>query len=116
MVDQDKKQRIRNKIKQKSTRPRIVVNKSNKHITAQIIDSNTGETVASASDKQIKGKTKGSKKKSKGVVIAEKVGKLLAKNAKKSKIKKVVFDRSGYPYKGKVKALAEGARDEGLKF
>ena len=101
--------RIRNKISGTAERPRLSVFRSNKHIYAQAIDDVRGETLVSASDRDLK--KDGSDKE-----IAGKVGKILAKKALKTGIKEVVFDRGGYRYHGRVKALAEGARDGGLKF
>ncbi|MBD02529.1 MAG: 50S ribosomal protein L18 [Candidatus Marinimicrobia bacterium] len=96
-------------------RPRLVVYRSNKHITAQIIDDHKGETLVSASsyDKLIKKEV--SKAKSK-IDISSKVGTVIAKKAIENKIKKVVFDRNGYPYHGRIKAVADAAREAGLKF
>ena len=96
-------------------RPRLVVYRSNKHITAQIIDDHKGETLVSASsyDKLIKKEV--SKAKSK-IDISSKVGTVIAEKAIKNKIKKVVFDRNGYPYHGRIKAVADAAREAGLEF
>ena len=96
-------------------RPRLVVYRSNKHITAQIIDDHKGETLVSASsyDKLIKKEV--SKAKSK-IDISSKVGTVIAKKAIENKIKKVVFDRNGYPYHGRIKAVADAAREACLKF
>jgi len=95
--------RIRSKIKGTKDCPRLSVFRSNKHIYAQLIDDVKGETLAAAL-----GGT--------GVPAATEVGKDLAKKAMDSKIKKVVFDRGGYKYHGRVKALAEAAREGGLEF
>ncbi len=100
---------IRRKVSGTSDRPRVAVFKSNKGIYAQLIDDVNGKTVASASTREI-GKT------SVNVEIAKEVGKKLAENAKNAGIESVVFDRGGYPYHGRVKSLAEGAREGGLKF
>ena len=96
-------------------RPRLVVYRSNKLITAQIIDDHKGETLVSASsyDKLIKKEV--SKAKSK-IDISSKVGTVIEKKAIENKIKKVVFDRNGYPYHGRIKAVADAAREAGLKF
>lgn len=102
--------RIRAKIKGTKSRPRLFVFRSAKHIYCQLIDDEKGRTILAASDFELK---KGKRKK---VEIAKEVGKLIAKKAKKLKIEKVVFDRGGYKYHGRVKALAEGAREGGLKF
>lgn len=108
------KRRIRNKISGTPERPRLSVFRSNKHIYAQIIDDEAGHTLVSASTRskelagQLEGKTK--------VEQAMLVGKLLAEKALKANISQVVFDRNGYKYHGRVKALADGAREGGLKF
>lgn len=93
----------------KKTRPRLSVFRSNKYIFAQIINDQKGITLVSASQKEIEKKTG-------NLVIAQEVGKLLAKRALDKKISEVVFDRGRYKYHGLVKALAEGARKGGLKF
>jgi len=98
--------RVRAKIFGKKEKPRLCVFRSAKHIYAQIIDDERGKTMVSASDLELK------KQEDK----AKEVGKLIAKKALEKKIEKVVFDRGGYNYHGKVKALAEGAREGGLKF
>ena len=114
-----------------SSRPRLSVFRSLKHIYAQIIDDEKRETLLSASDLEIKPKTNGQKQKTKikeaetesglgflkgKVAVAYEVGKLLAQKALKANIKKVVFDRGGFKYHGRIKALADGAREGGLKF
>ena len=103
---------IRKKIFGTSNRPRFSVYRSNKQIYAQLIDDNSSITITSASsmDKSLKldAKTK--------VDQAKAVGKLIAKNAKEKGIETVVFDRGGFLYHGRVKALAESARESGLKF
>ena len=95
--------------------PRLVVFRSNSHIESQIIDDSKGVTILSQSsrDKDIKSKIKKSMSKTQ---ISTVVGELLAKKAVKKKISQVVFDRNGYPYHGRVKALAESARENGLKI
>ena len=92
--------------------PRLSVYRSNSNIFAQLIDDENGVTLVSASsiDKDLK-LANGS-----NIEAATKVGELLAKRAKKAKIEKVVFDRGGYLYHGRVKALAEAARENGLEF
>lgn len=102
--------RIRKKIKGTKDRPRLCVFRSNNHIYAQIINDEIGQTLVSASDFDLKGKNKTKKEK------AYEVGKILAEKAKKVKITKIVFDRNGFKFHGRVRALAEGAREEGLKF
>ena len=112
--------RIRAKVSGTKERPRLCVFRSNKHIYAQLIDDEKGHTILSASDLELKGSeiqiSKSKMKKNRKVAISFEVGKLIAKKALKKNIKKVVFDRGGYKYHGRVKALAEGARDAGLKF
>lgn len=102
--------KVRKKISGNSNRPRLSVFRSNKAIYAQIIDDVIGKTLASVNDSALEGK------KIKKIDKAKEVGKLIAQKAKKIKIEKVVFDRGGYKYHGRVKALADGAREEGLKF
>ncbi len=102
--------RIRAKISGVSSRPRLSVFRSNGHISAQLIDDTLGVTLVFANDKEVKS-SKASK-----LEIASAVGKLLAKKANDKKIEAVVFDRGGYAYHGRVKALADGAREGGLKF
>ncbi|MBR3898054.1 MAG: 50S ribosomal protein L18 [Bacilli bacterium] len=104
--------RVRNKISGTTDIPRLNVFRSNNNIFAQIIDDTKGETLVSASsiDKELKLKNGGN------VEAATKVGELIAKRAKKAKISNVVFDRGGYLYHGRVKALAEAARENGLNF
>ena len=104
--------RIRNKVSGTKDVPRLNVFRSNNNIFAQIIDDEAGVTLVSASslEKELKIANGGN------VEAAAKVGELLAKKAKKAKISKVVFDRGGYLYHGRVKALAEAARENGLEF
>ena len=94
---------------------RLCIYRSNRHIEAQIIDDKDGKTVASAgtNNKSIKAEIASANSK---VECAGIVGKALAKQAIKKKISKVVFDRNGFPYHGRVKALAEGVREGGLNF
>lgn len=103
-----KQKRVRSKIK--LNKIRLSVFRSNKYISAQIIDDKKGVTLLSVSEKEIKGEkvTKTERAKSLGL--------LLAKKSKNKKIEKVVFDRGRFKYHGRVKALAEGAREGGLKF
>lgn len=103
--------RIRAKIFGTSKIPRLSVFRSNYHISCQLIDDEKGTTLVAAHDKNLKLKAKKSK-----VEIAKMVGKLLAKKAKEKGIEKIVFNRGGYKYHGRVRALAEGAREGGLKF
>jgi len=107
-----RKRKIRKRISGTKFCPRLSVFRSAKHIYAQIINDQKSETLASASDLELKLK----KKKLTKAQIAEKVGDLIAGKAAKLKIKKVVFDRAGFKYHGRLKALAEGARKSGLKF
>ena len=95
-------------------RPRLSVHRSSKHIYAQVIDDAQGRTVAAASslEKDLKGKLKTGADKA----AAQEVGKLLAERATKAGVTRVVFDRGGYRYHGRIKALADGARDGGLNF
>src|SRR3989344_4119523 len=98
--------RIRAKIKGTAVIPRLAVFRSNKYIYAQLVDDVSGTTIASVSALA----KKGEKKK----ITAKAVGSQIAERAKSAKIKKVVFDRSGFLYAGKIKAVAEGAREGGL--
>lgn len=106
--------RIRKKVQGTSERPRLAVFKSNNHIYAQIINDDAGHTIVTAStvEKEMlafpghKGNAQ----------AARRVGEILAKKALDKGVKKVVLDRGGYPYHGRVKALAEGARESGLEF
>jgi len=104
--------RVRAKMFGTARRPRLSVFRSAKHIYAQLINDEKGETPVSASDLEFK---KPKSKKSK-VDKAKEVGRLIAKKASAKKIEKAVFDRGGYKYHGRVRALAEGAREGGLKF
>ena len=107
---QRRHRRVRGKVEGTAERPRLVVSRSNKGISAQLVDDLGGKTVAAASWQHLS-KFKGSKSEQ-----AKEVGKLLAANAKQAGVETVVFDRGGYLYHGRVKALAEGAREGGLKF
>jgi large subunit ribosomal protein L18 len=102
--------RVRGKIVGTAERPRLAVHRSNLGITAQLTDDQAGRTLAAATWQQLK-KFNGSKSDQ-----AKEVGKLLAANAKQAGIAACVFDRGGYLYHGRVKALADGAREGGLKF
>ena len=103
--------RVRRRVVGTLERPRLVVFRSNKGISAQLVDDGAGRTLASASWLQLKGSFKGDKSEQ-----AAEVGKLLAANARAAGIERVVFDRGGYLYHGRVKALADAAREGGLKF
>ncbi len=109
-----RKKRIRKKVSGTPERPRLSVFRSSKHIYAQVIDDTKGHTLAAISDlsPELKDELKGLKKTEK----AFKVGKKLAEICKEKGIEKVVFDRNGFLYHGRVKALADGAREGGLKF
>lgn len=100
--------RIRARVVGASDIPRLSVYRSNKYIYAQLIDDSVSRTIASVSSAKMKGKT--------FVERSRETGKELAKIAEGKKIKKAVFDRGGFKYAGRVKALAEGAREGGLKF
>ena len=102
--------RIRAKIKGTNKRPRISVFKSNNHFFSQLIDDESGKTIISASDNQVKVKSKDKK------VIAFEVGKIIGKYAKEKGIKNAVFDRGGYKFHGVILELAKGAKESGLKF
>jgi len=106
--------RMRKRIAGTAERPRLCVHRSSRHIRAQVIDDSTGHTIVSASslDKDVKKTMKGG-----GNIAASKVvGKAIADRAKAKGIENVVFDRGGYQYHGRVQALAEAAREAGLKF
>jgi large subunit ribosomal protein L18 len=103
--------RVRRKIVGTAERPRVAVFRSNRGIEVQLIDDVEGRTLAHASHLGVKKSFKGSKTEQ-----AAEVGKLLAAAAKKAGIETVVFDRGGYLYHGRVKALADGAREGGLRF
>ena len=103
--------RVRGKVLGTTERPRLVVFRSNKGISAQLVDDLGGRTLAAAGWQQLNKSFRGTKTEQ-----AAEVGKLLAANAKKAGIDSCVFDRGGYLYHGRVKALAEGAREGGLRF
>jgi large subunit ribosomal protein L18 len=109
------RRRIHNRIRRKVTgtteRPRLAVHYSNQHIYAQVIDDSVGKTLVSASTLD-----KSFEKASSNVDSAQKVGQLIAERAKGSNISAVVFDRGGHLYHGKIKALANAAREGGLQF
>ena len=102
--------RIRQKMQGTAERPRLNVYRSLNHIYAQIVDDDKGETLLSASTLAAKVKTGGN------VAAAKEVGKLVAERAIEKGIKRVVFDRGGYLYHGRIKALADAAREAGLEF
>ncbi|MFD0987091.1 50S ribosomal protein L18 [Methyloligella solikamskensis] len=110
-----RQQRVRQALKRTANgRARLSIFRSSKHIYAQVIDDTEGKTMAAAStlDKDLQG----SIKKGSDVAAAEAVGKLVAERAAKAGVKDVVFDRGGYLYHGRVKALADAAREAGLNF
>jgi large subunit ribosomal protein L18 len=104
--------RVRKKVLGTPARPRLAVFRSNKHISAQVIDDETGTTLASAStvEGDLRGGATGN------IDAAKAVGRLVAERAKAAGIEKVVFDRGGYLYHGRVAALADAAREAGLEF
>lgn len=108
-----RKARIRKKISGTPDRPRLVVFRSNKHIYAQLVDDLSGSTILSCSSLALEkdGKESGLTK-----AVAAEIGKEVASTAKEKNIESVVFDRNGYIYHGRIKALADGAREGGLKF
>lgn len=103
-----RRKRIRAKVSGTAALPRLSVFRSNRYLYAQLVDDEKGTTLVSASDHAVKGKTK--------MERAKETGLLLAQEAKKKKITKVVFDRGGFSYAGRVRVLAEGAREGGLVF
>jgi large subunit ribosomal protein L18 len=102
--------RIRRRVAGTEERPRLAVFRSVKHIYAQVIDDTKGHTVASASSKEAELKSGGN------LMGAKEIGKLVAERAKEKGVKAVVFDRGGYLYHGRIKALADAAREAGLEF
>jgi len=108
-----RKARIRRKVHGTPDRPRLCVYKSLHHVYAQIVDDSLGRTVASASTLSPEVREAGGKNTVEG---ARAVGALVAQRAREGGVRRVVFDRSGYPYHGKVRALAEAAREGGLEF
>ncbi|RRQ46605.1 50S ribosomal protein L18 [Chryseobacterium sp. SC28] len=105
------KRRVRGKISGSATLPRLSVFKSNKEIYAQLVDDKEGKTLVSASSREKGVDAKGTK-----TEVAAAVGKAIAEKAKAAGIENIVFDRNGFVYHGRVKALADGAREGGLKF
>ncbi len=115
-MKQRRKIRVRKRISGNREKPRLSVYRSLKHIYVQLVDDQKGRTLLSASDLDLKPK-KGTKEKvQRKIQLSHEVGKLVAEKALKKKIMKVVFDRGSYKYHGRIKAVAEGARDGGLKF
>ncbi|WP_088341551.1 50S ribosomal protein L18 [Robiginitalea sediminis] len=115
LTKSERRNRIRRRIRKVSfgtaERPRLSVFRSNKEIYAQVIDDTSGKTLAAASSRDKGLDTKGTKSE-----VAAAVGKLLAEKALKAGVETVAFDRGGYLYHGRVKSLADGAREGGLKF
>lgn len=107
-----RKARTRAKIQGNTERPRLAVHRSLKHIYAQVIDDKTGTTITSTNDTKLPKANQSGKK----VDVAREVGKLIAEQAIAKKVTEVVFDRAGVKYHGRIKAVAEGAREGGLKF
>ncbi|MGP1501505.1 50S ribosomal protein L18 [Bergeyella cardium] len=105
------KRRVRGKISGSAELPRLSVYKSNKEIYAQLIDDQSGKTLVSASSREKGVDAKGTK-----TEVSATVGKAIAQKAKAAGIEKVVFDRNGFVYHGRIKALADGAREGGLQF
>ena len=104
--------RVRKRVNGTEERPRLVVTRSNRHMVAQIVNDKLGHTVASASTMEATLRSADGKK----VDLSREVGKLVAERAKAKNITQVVFDRGGFSYHGKVKALADAARQTGLQF
>ncbi len=102
--------RIRHKLRGSAERPRLAVFRSLKHIYVQLIDDGEGRTLAAASSAEKDGPNGGN------VAGAKQIGKLIAKRAAEKGIKKIVFDRGGFLYHGRIKALADAAREAGLEF
>ncbi|HTC66764.1 MAG TPA: 50S ribosomal protein L18 [Candidatus Acidoferrum sp.] len=106
--------RVRTKVSGTTERPRLCVYRSLGHIYAQVIDDRSGKTLVSASS--VDGETKKSLKGGGNIAAAKVIGKAVAERAKAAGVQKVVFDRGGYKYHGRVKALADAAREAGLQF
>ena len=104
--------RVRRKVSGTAERPRLAVFRSNSHIYAQVIDDRAGRTIVAASDLEAELRRPGQNK----TARAQAVGEQLARRAKEAGVNEVVFDRGGYRFHGRVKALAEGARESGLAF
>ncbi len=113
-VRKNKHRRIRSRLSGTPEKPRLAVFRSNKHMYAQVIDDVAGNTIVSASTLQ--GEVKEGLEKTNDIKAAAKLGEVIAKKALDNGIKMVVFDRGGYIYQGKVKALADAAREAGLEF
>jgi large subunit ribosomal protein L18 len=109
-----RQERVRKKVLGSDVRPRICVYRSNKHIYAQVISDNQGKTLAAVST--LSSALAEATKQTKGVETAKQVGLALAKACKEKNITRVVFDRNGFLFHGRVKAVADGAREGGLEF
>jgi large subunit ribosomal protein L18 len=109
-----RKARVREKIRGTDARPRVCVFRSNKHIYAHVISDDQGKTLVTVST--LSKELAGTAQKKKGVDVAKQVGLALANVCKQKNITQVVFDRNGFLYHGRVKAVADGAREGGLKF
>ena len=114
VIRQKKHLKIRNRFSGTAERPRLAVYRSNNHVYAQIIDDTVGKTLVSAST--VEKKVASELEKTNNIDAAAYVGKVVAERAMAANIKEVVFDRGGFIYTGKVKALAEAAREAGLVF
>jgi large subunit ribosomal protein L18 len=108
--------RVRQQVVGTAERPRLAVSRSNRHISAQVIDDATGRTLAAASTGEPELRARLGEAGGGNVAGAEAVGRLIASRAKDAGITRVVFDRGGYLYHGRIAAVAEAARDEGLEF
>jgi large subunit ribosomal protein L18 len=110
-----RRKRVKGKFNRYSVKPRLVVNRSAKHITAQIVNDLQGHVLVSASsiEKTLAGELGDANGK---VEVAKRVGLVIGRRAAEKKIKEVIFDRGSYLYHGRIQALAEGAREGGLKF
>ncbi len=115
IMSQVKKNRRKKKLVGNAERPRLVVYRSLRYIYGQIVDDTAQKTILSVSNlnKDVRDEIKDMNSKTE---VSKKIGEILARRAREKKIKKVVFDRNGYKYHGRVKALAEGAREGGLEF
>jgi len=108
--------RIRKKVSGTAGRPRLVVTRSSRHLTAQVVDDLAGHTLASASTLDVSIRGASAEERGDKTEQAKKVGQLVASRAKEKGIETVVFDRGGNTYRGRVAALADAARESGLKF
>ena len=108
--------RVRNRLSGTAERPRLCVFRSNKHISAQLVDDRAGRTLAAASSVESELRDRLGRSGGGNVTGAEAVGRLVAQRAKQAGVTRVVFDRGGFAYHGRVAALAEAARSEGLEF